>query len=399
MEKDKKNTNQKVKMHKIMFAVGVGGVIGLNIVSWKSVAFSDWYIKNIFPVWLNTYARLTSKIPFSIGEIMLILAVVITLFGIGFGILNLSYKRKFQKAVSSFGKFYAWTVLSVCYVMTFNCFILYHSSSFAEKYLLEDIASDMMIVSNSDYAVTQTVKERTYTKRELAILRDYIVEKCNELEKQIAHDDSGDAFYDGNLVEASRQAMMKLGEEYEQLDGFYVTPKYLSFSEFFSQQYIMGYYFPFSVEANINAVMYITNVAPTICHELAHTKGFIYEDDANMIGFLACIHSDDPFLQYCGYLSVLSYVNDDFYESIGKNQNTYRRHVRISDGVADDNIFLTREKWQTVEKKAVVKTSTVKKVSSTLMDVTLKLNGVEEGVLQYNNVVGLLLTYYDGELY
>ena len=80
MEKDKKNTNQKVKMHKIMFAVGVGGVIGLNIVSWKSVAFSDWYIKNIFPVWLNTYARLTSKIPFSIGEIMLILAVVITLF-------------------------------------------------------------------------------------------------------------------------------------------------------------------------------------------------------------------------------------------------------------------------------------------------------------------------------
>ncbi len=284
-------------------------------------------------------------------------------------------------------------------MMTFNCFILYHSSSFAEKYLLEDIASDMMIVSNSDYAVTQTVKERTYTKRELAILRDYIVEKCNELEKQIAHDDSGDAFYDGNLVEASRQAMMKLGEEYEQLDGFYVTPKYLSFSEFFSQQYIMGYYFPFSMEANINAVMYITNVAPTICHELAHTKGFIYEDDANMIGFLACIHSDDPFLQYCGYLSVLSYVNDDFYESIGKNQNTYRRHVRISDGVADDNIFLTREKWQTVEKKAVVKTSTVKKVSSTLMDVTLKLNGVEEGVLQYNNVVGLLLTYYDGELY
>ncbi len=386
-------------MHKIMFAVGVGGVMGLNIASWRSVAFSDWYIKNIFPAWLNTYARLTSKIPFSIGEIMLILAVVITLFGIGFGILNLSCKRKFQKAVRKFGKFYAWTVLCVCYVMTLNCFILYHSSSFAEKYLLDEIASDMMVVSTSDHAVTQTTKEKTYTKRELAILRDYIVEKCNELEKRIVHDDSGDAYYDGDLVEASRQAMIKLGEEYDQLAGFYVTPKYLSFSEFFSQQYIMGYYFPFSMEANINSVMYITNVAPTICHELAHTKGFIYEDDANMIGFLACIHSDDPFLQYCGYLSVLSYVNNDFYESIGKNRNTYRRHVRISDGVADDNIFLTREEWQTVEKKAVVKTSTVKKVSSTLMDVTLKLNGVEEGVLQYNNVVGLLLTYYDGELY
>ncbi len=49
----------------------------------------------------------------------------------------------------------------------------------------------------------------------------------------------------------------------------------------------------------------------------------------------------------------ISYVNSDFYESIGKNQSAYQRHVRIRDAVADDNIFLTREEWQAVEKKAV----------------------------------------------
>ncbi len=397
MDKNGKNMNQKVKMHKIMFAAGVAGVAGLNIASWQSVTFSDWYIKTIFPIWLNTYARLTSKLPFSVGEIMLILAVAITLSGILFGLVNLICRKRFQRAVCGFGKFYAWTVLAVCYVMTLNCFILYHSSSFAEKYLVKDLEDKIMVVSNSEHAVTQAGKK--YTKRELAVLRDYIVERCNELEKQMVHDDHGDLYYDGDLIEASRQAMMNLGEEYDQLAGFYVTPKYLSFSEFFSQQYIMGYYFPFSMEANINSIMYITNVAPTVCHELAHTKGFIYEDDANMIGFLACINSDDPFLQYCGYLSVLSYVNSDFYESLGKNQSAYQRHVRIRDAVADDNIILTREEWQAVEKKAVVKTSTVKKVSNKLMDTTLKLNGVEEGVLQYNNVVGLLLQYYDGELY
>ncbi len=399
MDKNGKNTNRIVKMHKIIFAVGMAGVAGLNIASWKSVAFSDWYIKNIFPVWLNTYARLTSKIPFSVGEIMLILAVVLTLFGIGAAIVNLVCRKRFQRAVGCFGRFYAWTALVVCYVMTLNCFILYHGSSFSEKYMVKENAAEMMVVSNSDRAVTQAAGQKTYTKRELAILRDYIVERCNELEKQIIHDDSGEAYYDGDLIAASQQAMVKLGETYDQLAGFYVTPKYLSFSEFFSQQYIMGYYFPFSMEANINSIMYITNVAPTVCHELAHTKGFIYEDDANLIGFLACINADDPFLQYCGYLSVLSYVNNDFYESIGKSQSVYQTHVRIRDAVADDNVFLTREEWQMVEKKAVVKTSTVKKVSNTLMDTTLKLNGVEEGVLQYNNVVGLLLTYYDGELY
>lgn len=400
MEKTEENTKSKENMHKIVFAADVLGIMMINMASWQSVRFSDWYIRNIFPVWLNTYARLTSKVPFSVGEIMLIVAVVLTLFGIGFWAVNLICKRKFKKAVRGFGKFYAWTALAVCYVMTFNCFILYHSSSFSEKYLSALAGSDRLFASTSDQAVAQTVSdETTYTKKELAIMRDHIVERCNELEKVVPHDDSGDAYYGGDLVEASRQAMMKLGEEYDQLAGFYVTPKYLSFSGFFSQQYIMGYYFPFSMEANINSVMYITNVAPTICHELAHTKGFIFEDDANMIGYLACINSDDAFLQYCGYLSVLNYVNNDFYDSIGKDQEIYKKHVRISDGVADDNIFLTRENWQEVEKAAVVKTSTVKKVSDKLMDTTLKLNGVEEGMLQYNNVVGLLLEYYDGKLY
>ncbi len=406
MDKTEKNANDKVKMHKAVYAAGAAGVVLMNMMSWWSVQFSDWYIRHIFPIWLNTYARLTSKVPFCVGELMLILAVVVTVSGIVFWFVNRVCRQKYKRAVGGFGRFYAWTALIVCYVMTLNCFILYHGSSFSDKYLEAHLEPDMMVAGISDQMVTQVrarkdmaANEKTYTEKELAVLRDYIVEQCNALEKVIAHDDRGDAYYDGNLIEASRQAMIKLGEEYDQLSGFYVTPKYLSFSDFFSQQYIMGYYFPFSLEANINSVMYITNVAPTVCHELAHTKGFIYEDDANMIGYLACINAGDPFLQYCGYLSVLSYVNNDFYESIGKNKNEYKSHVRISSGVAHDNIFLTEENWQEVEKTAVVKTSTVKKVSDTLMDTTLKLNGVEEGMLQYNNVVGQLLTYYDGELY
>lgn len=406
MDKTEKNANDKVKMHKAAYAAGAAGVVLMNMMSWWSVQFSDWYIRHIFPIWLNTYARLTSKVPFCVGELMLILAVVVTVSGIVFWFVNRVCRQKYKRAVGGFGRFYAWTALIVCYVMTLNCFILYHGSSFSDKYLKAHLEPDMMVAGISDQMVTQVrarkdmaANEKTYTEKELAVLRDYIVEQCNALEKVIAHDDRGDAYYDGNLIEASRQAMIKLGEEYDQLSGFYVTPKYLSFSDFFSQQYIMGYYFPFSLEANINSVMYITNVAPTVCHELAHTKGFIYEDDANMIGYLACINAGDPFLQYCGYLSVLSYVNNDFYESIGKNKNEYKSHVRISSGVAHDNIFLTEENWQEVEKTAVVKTSTVKKVSDTLMDTTLKLNGVEEGMLQYNNVVGQLLTYYDGELY
>lgn len=393
---------QQKKYHvgRWIYGIGVLGVLILNVVAWLKVDFCDWYIANIFPIWLNTYARLTSLVPFSVGEVMLVLAVLLTVSGVAFLIWNLLMHGRYKKALRSFWCTYAWIFLGVCYIMTGNCFIMYHASGFTDKYMYQN-ESGRMVADINGSAVTEVMQgeEAVYTKKNLAVLRDYLVEKCNTLALEIERDRNAEAVYQGNLIEESIAAMRNLGEKYDQLSGFYVSPKLLSASEFFSQQYIMGYYFPFSLEANINSVMHITNVAPTVCHELSHTKGFIYEDDANFIGFLACVESDDKFLQYCGYLSVLNYVNNDFYESINKNKNEYKKHVRISDIVADDNIFLTKEDWEAVEKKAVVKTSTVKKVSNTLMETSLKMNGVEEGMQQYNEVVNLLLDYYNGVLY
>ena len=388
---------RRKKISKIIYVIGMLGVIMLNYLAWRSREFCDWYIDHIFPVWLNTYARLTSALSISVGEIMLILAVGITAFGIGFFIYNLIRRGKYTTGLLKYGRTYAWIVLVVGYVMTLNCFILYHATGFAQKYMVKETGT--MVVDMSDTAVVEvdTKGKSAYTKKNLATLRDYLVEQCNTLADQIDRDEQGTAVYSGDLIAESVHAMETMGQQYDRLSGYYVTPKYLKCSEFFSQQYIMGYYFPFSMEANINSVMYITNVAPTVCHELAHTKGFIFENDANMIGYLACIQSDDTFLQYCGYVSVLNYVNNDFYKSV--NKSTYKKHVRISDRVADDNVFLTREDWQAVEKTAVVKTSTVKKVSNNFLNTNLKLNGVDEGIQQYNEVVNLLLDYYDGILY
>ena len=45
------------------------------------------------------------------------------------------------------------------------------------------------------------------------------------------------------------------------------------------------------------------NIPHTICHELSHLKGFMREDEANFIGYLACIGSDSPDFRYSGYLT------------------------------------------------------------------------------------------------
>ncbi len=376
----------------------IGGfilVILINILAWNSPSFCDWHIKHILPLILNTYGRFTSLVPFSAGEAMLVLAVFITLFGIIFFIWSMVKRSKFKKAVKIYWKAYAWIFWAVCWIMTLNCSIFYHAPDFEQRYLTYDGGGN----ETSTDGGNNEKDKKMYSNEELAALRDYIVVHCNELAQTFTRDENGYIIYGKDLFELSREAMRKLGTEYELLNGYYVTPKYLKMSAFFTQQNIMGYYFPFSMEANINSMMYIANVPVTVCHELAHTKGFLNEDDANMIGYLACIKSDDKFMQYSGYLSVLNYVNNEFYYLIGKDAAVYKNHAQISSLVSHDNIFLTPAENAKVEQKAVIKTETVREVSNMFTDTVLKLNGVEEGRKQYDGVVNLLLQYYDGELY
>lgn len=417
-----KNANtKKIKFSNIFYIIGILCIILINILAWLNKDFCDSYVRDIFPIWGMTYGRITSLLPFSVGEIMLYSAVILTVVGVVLFLLTRVKRLRESKIYGfskTYGRCYAWVFWCVLWLMTLNCFILYHTTGFETRYEPSALAfltiTDELDIAFNDGITGDIFQQKTivnterqvdeegkiiYSYSDLAILRDYIVEKCNRLAYQMERDESGNIIYRGDLKEASIAAMQKMGSVYDQLDGFYVTPKNFACSDFFSQQYIMGYYFPFSMEANINDVMYITNVAPATCHELAHTKGFIYEDDANMIGYLACINADDTFVEYCGYLSVLNYVNNDFFESIGKSKSKYKKHVRIDPMVVQDNVFLTDDAWQEVEKKAVVSTKVVNKVSNDFTNATLKLNGVEQGMMQYNEVVDQLLHYYDGLLY
>ena len=141
------------------------------------------------------------------------------------------------------------------------------------------------------------------------------MEQANALSVTFDRDEKGYLIYTSPLKEEAKAQMRKLGEKFDVLSGDYPDPKGLAMSGFYSQQYIMGYYFPFSMEANYNRQMYLTNIPVTMCHELSHLKGFIRGDEANFIGYLACVDSDDPLFRYSGYLSVLGYLDRDFFRA------------------------------------------------------------------------------------
>ena len=369
-------------------------VLLLNLLAWSSTAFCDWYIRWIFPIWVNTYGRLTGLFPFSVGEWLIVAGVVLVGAALILGgvfaasaLVSACIRRElpkpFLRLVKGFYGFLAWVVGIVCLIMTLNCTILYHASTFSTVYFGED--------------------SEAYSEEDLFRVYNMVAEECNRLSMLVERDERGRIVYDCNPGEEAKNMMKKLGETYPQLDGWYPDPKPMFFSDFMCQQYMKGYYFPFSMEANINFVMHPLNRPATMCHELAHLRGYIYEDEANFIAYLACIQSEDLYVRYSGYLSVLVYLNNDVVKVWNQNPELYERTAakiepcEILPQVWQDKVFVTEEEWDRINGKAIIDTEIVDKAAETFVETNLKLNGVSDGKISYSRVVKLLLQYYCGE--
>jgi len=451
----------KLRKKCLIPAVGIAVlVVALNVAAWNSTAFSDWYIANIFPLWVNTYGRLIGVFPISVGEWLIAaglalagLAVVLGLVWAVAGILSallivwgklrsgscagrrsageealereaavwestdreseerckeaelearrpgrqnrrsgLRMPEGFRRFTKRFYLSFAWILLCVCLVMTLNCFILYHASTFSEHYYGED---------DGEYSLVDLIE-----------IYNMAAEECNRLALLMERDESGMVLYPGSvgrdggaldMADKARELMRQLGETYPQLDGYYPRPKAMFFSDFMCQQHMQGYYFPFSMEANYNDVMHILNIPSTMCHELAHLRGYIYEDEANFIAYLACVQSDEAFFQYAGYLSVLTYLNNDLYYAWRDNRDAYEEAVAalppvaVDEQVWIDNIFVTDEEWERINGKAWIDTEVVDQAADAFIDTNLKVNGIADGRVSYSRVVRLLLQYYKTE--
>ena len=367
----------------ILYNVILVTVILLNIASWTSTLFSDWYVDNVFVIISNVVSFITDIFPFSIGEFMIMAGIIFLVLIIVVTLLLPFLRKKWKTFYRFIYPFFAWVLVSISLVMTCNCFVLYHTSTIEET-------------------MFGGYKEE-YSYEKLVIVYEHVVNELNELSEKMVRDEKGYILYEEDIMKVAENAMQSLGKRYKRLGGYYPDAKGILFSDFMSQNYMSGVYFPFSMEANYNTTMYIANNPAVICHEYAHLKGYIYEDEANFIGYIACIESDDLFFQYSGYLSVLYYIESDLFgnlELIGDDELVYRAMcVTAKDIVYRDNMFLTEESWKEVEDDSILDTEIVDEISDAFTDATLKINGVEDGMASYTRVVKLLLRYYEGILY
>lgn len=330
--------------------------------------FAHTYSITVYPVLVNTIGRFSSIFPFSLSEAGLYLAAV-------FCILTLLFLIKKPLAALSRLFFLACLLL---FLYTAGCGINYYRTPFSYE------AGMVMEQSSAG---------------ELYSLCLFLTEQINSTLTETDH--SGDALkglYPGQTEDTPLpsaamlrelgmegvKSMKGLGTAYPQLSGYYPYPKPLMNPRLLSIQQLCGIYSPFTIEANYNREMPYYNIPHTICHELSHLKGFMREDEANFIGYLACIGSDSPDFRYSGYLTGWVYAGNALAKA--DLEAYYGLYGRLAPEAARD-LAWNNQFWDRFDGK-------VAEASTQLNDRYLKANNQEDGVRSYGRMVDLMLAYY-----
>lgn len=168
------------------------------------------------------------------------------------------------------------------------------------------------------------------------------------------------------------------------LSGNYSNAKQVLSSYYMSYTGIMGIYIPFTFEPNVNKDIPYHNLLSTMCHEMAHQRGFAKEDEANFIAYKTSINNPDQRFQYSGYHLAFQYLMKDIY--LESKDEYFLLYTQLSDAVKRD-LDYGRDYWHSKESKA-------EKVATTMNDTYLKINNQKDGIKSYSGVVKLLLADY-----
>lgn len=353
----------------ILFAAG----FILMYISRISRAFAQWYSVHIYPVWVNVTGRLMGFFAFSVSEVLLYTVLLLT---------ALTFLRLMVRAVKKYaGKkdFLTWGcrlyvlagVLFFLYVL--NCGINYHRESFSES---------------------SGIEMESYTAEELKSVCLWLTEEVNGLSADVVRDEGGvmrlgeggmEAGKDtqGPLRKEAVRAMQRLGREYPELSGFYPNPKGLLCPWILSVQQLTGIYSPFTVEANYNSGIVDYNIPFTMCHELSHLRGFMQEEEANFIAFLASVGSDDMHFQYSGYLMGWKYCMNVLYKADYDAWEEVRAQLS---GNVEPDLTANLDFWDQYDGR-------IAEAANKVNDTYLKANDQSEGVESYSKMVDLIVAY------
>lgn len=377
MKKNRDNNKKELRYVNIRRYIIVIAALALllltvNIMFRVSKVFAHTYSTTVYPAVVKVFGTVFSIAPFSVIEVLIYAAAAIVLYCIVRLVISFVQSRKlkiwnfFTYRLKKYLLNLVCIVLVCLIILSLNCTILYHRLTFC---------------------VCANIKSRSHTADELAALCELLIEEVNGFAEEIKTDENGLFTLEGvDLNSAAIDSMLKLKTEYPFMPSYYPRPKPIAMSRTMSYTNMTGFYSPFTIEANYNKDITDMEIPYTVCHELAHMGGFIHEDEANFIAYLACVKSDSAAFRYSGSVNALIPVLNACYDNFSR-ERYYEILSKLNEQTIADLNFQSRY-WAQFESK-------VGEITSSMNDTYIKLNGDSEGEKRYGMVTDLLLDYFD----
>ncbi|MBR7143007.1 MAG: DUF3810 domain-containing protein [Clostridia bacterium] len=353
--------NRVFSGHPLWLALIVAGVAALVLNF--ALRLWPWGAEYLFARGIGRWATylvagLTQIFPFSLGEILLLIAALGALPFI-VGSIVFICKTSNEKAVGHLLRAVSGVlaVLMILYLL-----------------LLGANHSRYTVAENLDMDTSSPLSEQDLYQTAL-----WLLEESGELAAGITVSEKGSqlplGFYE--TAEMVQQGYDVIVKDMPFLSPLRTRPKPVWLSDLMAHTMISGIFTPYTGESNVNTSFPAFTIPATMAHELAHQRGIAREDEANFIAFLACIHSPDDYVRYSGYMSVLIYVLNDLYDSSSSlyKQAMETRSPKLRTELAAYNAYLKQFEGGTAEK-----------VSSSINNAYLQAQGQKDGVLSYGNV-------------
>ncbi|MFI3322879.1 MAG: DUF3810 domain-containing protein [Rikenellaceae bacterium] len=321
----------------------------------------EWYATTIYPQFSNISTHFNSIFPFSIGDLFVVcslLSLIVVLF------LKLNFWRKVG---------YIIAISAAIYI----CF----SFSWGVNYYRDSVF------------IRANVVPREFTKEELKEYASDYFKRLNSLYLLgfTADDSLKNNFLRREFTDLDKSKILRSYDNFA-LDFSLTNPTIGAYKPMISNRLmekvgVSGYFNPFFGEYHIRKSLFEVSKPFTFAHEAAHKSGVTSEDEANFIGFIACNSTDEPFIRFSGYYSLMGYMLSSLYAMVDENE-----YSQIFQTIDSRIIELYKSE---IEHNRELYSETLGKAQSKIYDIFLKSNNVAEGRKSYGMVVGLLLHFQD----
>ncbi len=331
----------------------------------NNLSYAEYYSVNIYPFFVKTigvfsyksYESAAELIIFALLMTIIILTAITIVESIKYRTMN--FLKKYIVGLVSF--------FSVMYLL----FVLFCGINYYRY----------------EFTIYSGLEIKQSTKQELIELCEILIEDANEYRDKLTNKSGTAELFDNNYYGTSQRAknaMNMLSDEYKILKGDFSSPKPVRQSKVMSYLGITGMFFPYTFEANVNVHIPPYQIPSVMLHELVHLRGFMREDEANFISYLACIKSGYDDFYYSGTMTALVHSMNALYmadyDAFVNLYNMYSKDVR-------KDMEYSRNYWKQFDTKI---SDTANKVNDTY----LKANNQYDGVKSYGRMVDLLLAYY-----